>query len=221
MLLHRAIAALSALLGGSLLMISLGALWSHDPGWFFAPIESLLKPKDRANVAAVKHQLDDFGWKFTVFASAAAALWLSLARFLWRSELRAVAHHLVAVAFIQGTLSWSLFMPVLAESKSYRKFMAEVNRLVEPADRLYLHGRFNSDAVVFYRGGAIPKLNEPLESLVPRLGRGSEYVILREPRKPVQEFPAPMLKSSGRGPEGDATLLLMRAQLEDVRVSGN
>src|SRR6185503_16352296 len=54
---YRSIATFAAITGFLLLVITLGALWSHDPGWFFAPIEALLKPKDRANVMAVRNQL--------------------------------------------------------------------------------------------------------------------------------------------------------------------
>jgi hypothetical protein len=215
LLIYRAFGFFAAATGALLLIITVGGLWNHDPGWFFAPIESMLRPKDRANIVAVKLQLDDFGWKFTLLSLAAAALWLSIVRFLWRAQMRAVAHHLVAIAFIHGTLAWSLFMPVIAQEKSYRDFMVEVNRLVEPEDKLYLHGRFNSAALLFYRGRTIEKLDMPLGILAPKLGRGDAYVILPEPRKPPPEFPRPLAKSSGAGPEGDAILLLMRAHLTD------
>jgi 4-amino-4-deoxy-L-arabinose transferase-like glycosyltransferase len=211
---YRCVAAFAAITGLVLSVIIVGTLWSREPGWFFAPIEGLLKPKDRANVMAVKSQLDDFGWRFTLLASAAAALWLSAARFLWRGRMRAVAHCLVAVAFVHGTLGWSLFMPVIAQGKSYKDFILEVNRLVEPEARLYRHGRFNGDSLIFYSGRVIERLEGPLETLVPKLGSGDAYVILPEGRRrnaPV--LPPPLFKSSGKGPEGDATLILMRASL--------
>ena len=212
---YRCLAIFAAVTGSVLLIITAGAFWSHEPGWFFAPIEALLKPKDRANVMAVKTQLDDFGWKFAFLSSAAAALWLFLMRFLWRAEMRAVAHCLVAIAFIHGTVGWSLVMPVIARGKSYQDFMIEVNRLVKPEDKLYRHGRFNSDSLIFYRGSVIERLGMPLDTLAPKLGSGAAYVILPERRAGAQKLPPPLLRSSGRGPEGDATLLLMRADLPD------
>lgn len=211
---YRCLAALAALTGFMLLAVIAGALWSHEPGWFFAPIEGLLKPKDRANVMAVKSQLDDLGWKLALLASAAAVLWLSVVRFLWRGEMRAVAHHFVAIAFMQGTLGWSLFMPAIAQGKSYKDFTLEVNRLVEPEARLYRHGRFNGDSLIFYRGSVIDRLEEPFEALAPKLGAGDAFVILPERRRGQTDgLPPPLLKSSGRGPEGDAPLLLLRAKL--------
>ena len=210
---YRFFGAFAAVTGSLLLIITLGALWSHDPGWFFAPIEELLRPKDRANVMAVRSQLDDFGWKFTLLSLCAAALWLSIVRFLWHGRMRAVAHHLVAITLIQATVGWSVVMPAIAQGKSYRDFMSEVNRRVKPEEKLYVHGDFNDDAVVFYRGDAIERLDEPLETLTPKLGRGDAYVILPERRAQSRNLPAPLIKSEGRGPEGDAPLMLMRVDL--------
>lgn len=211
---YRCLAVLAALTGSVLLIITIGALWNQEPGWFFAPIEGLLKPKDRANVMAIKTQLDDFGWQFTLLASAAGALWLSVVRFLWRAQMRVVAHHFVAIALLHGTVGWSVFMPVIAQAKSYKQFMLEVNRLVKPEDKLYRHGRFNGDSVIFYRGSVIERLDQPFETLAPKLGSGEAYVILPERRRgKTNQLPPPLLKSSGTGPEGDAPLLLMRADL--------
>ena len=91
--------------------------------------------------------------------------------------------------------------------------MSEVNRRVKPEEKLYIHGDFNDDTVVFYRGGAIEKLAEPFEILAPKLGRGDAYVILPERQARAQNLPPPVVKSVGRGPEGDAPLVLMRVDL--------
>ncbi len=210
---YRCFGAFAALTGGLLLVITLGALWSHDPGWFFAPIEGFLRPKDRANVMAVRNHLDNFGWIFTLLSLCAAALWLSMVRFLWHGRMRAVAHHLVAITLIHVTIGFSLVMPVIAQGKSYRDFMSEVNRRVKPEEKLYIHGDFNDDTVVFYRGGAIERLAEPLEALAPKLGRGDAFIIM--PARPTAAglLPPPVLKSEGSGPERDAPLVLMQADL--------
>jgi hypothetical protein len=213
LVIYRCFGIFAVVIGGLLLVITLGALWSHDPGWFFAPIEALLKPKDRANVMAVRSRLDDFGWTFTILSLCAAALWLSLIGSFWHGQMRSAAHRLVAIAVIHGTIGWSLVMPVIAQGKSYRDFMSEVNRLVKPEDKLYIHGRFNSDAVVFYRGRAINKVDESFKTLAPKLGSGSAYIILPEGRSTARDFPQALAMSSGRGPEGDATLVLMRIDL--------
>lgn len=216
LIVYRIIAILAALTGALLLVITLGALWSHDQGWFFAPIEGLLKPKDRANLVAVRNQLDDFGWAFTLMVLIGAGLWLSLARSLWLGRIRSVAHQLVILSIVHGFVVCSVVMPVIAQAKSYREFMVRVNELVQPNDKLYLYGPFNSDSVMFYRGSVIEWLDQPVELVAQKDGSGDGYLIM-----PVQTFkqiqtaagslPPPLLESAGKGPEGDEPLVLMRA----------
>lgn len=215
---YRSIAVFAGLTSVVLLAITLGALWSHDPGWFFAPIESLLKPKDRANVLAVRRQLENFGWTFTAVALLIAVLWAALARTLWHGRIHSVAHQLVVVSLLHGFVGWSMIQPVIAQGKSYAAFMADVNQRVKPDDRIYLYGRFNSDPVVYYRGSAIEKLNQPIEELAPKIGMGGDYLItpernLRAVERSAGTAPAPLIRSEGRGPEGDAPLVLLPADL--------
>jgi 4-amino-4-deoxy-L-arabinose transferase-like glycosyltransferase len=215
---YRSIGVLTAITGGLLLVITLGALWSHDPGWFFAPIEVLLKPKDRANMLAVRSQLENFGWIFTLLSVSAAVLWLSLTRLLWAGEMSAVAHRLVIVSIIHGVIGWSVVMPVIAKQRSYRDFMAEVNERVKPEDKLYIYGRFNSDPVVFYRGRAIEELEQPLAKMIGKVANGDGYVImperaLKEIQKATGNLPQALLKSAGTGPENDARLVLVQADV--------
>ena len=215
---YRSIGVLTAITGGLLLVITLGALWSHDPGWFFAPIEVLLKPKDRANMLAVRSQLENFGWIFTLLSVSAAVLWLSLTRLLWTGEMSAVAHRLVIVSIIHGVIGWSVVMPVIAKQRSYRDFMAEVNERVKPEDKLYIYGRFNSDPVVFYRGRAIEELEQPVATMIGKVANGDGYVImperaLKEIQKATGNLPQALLKSAGTGPENDARLVLVQADV--------
>lgn len=216
LLVYRAIALFAGLSGALLLVITLGALWSHDQGWFFAPIAQLLKPKDRANLLAVRNQLENFGRVFTAVALLASVLWFSLAHSLWSARMRSVAHQLVMVSVLHGFVTWSVVMPVIAQPKSYRAFMTEVNRQVSPGDKLYLYGSFNSDPVVFYRGAVINQLDLPVQSLANLVGRGDGYLITtlqswRDMQKVKTTLPEPLLQSAGRGAEGDAPLVLLRA----------
>jgi 4-amino-4-deoxy-L-arabinose transferase-like glycosyltransferase len=213
---YRSIAVFAGVTSALLLVITLGALWSHDHGWFFAPIESLLKPKDRANVLAVRGQLENFGWSFTVVALLAALLWASLARSLWLDRIRSVAHQLVALSIIHGLIGWSVIQPVIARGRSYAAFMSQVNQRVGPNDKLYIYGRFNSDSVVFYRGSAIEWLDRRNEAA--GAGHGKGYIIM--PERSLREFktaggsaPPALLNSEGKGPEGDAPLVLVEADL--------
>jgi 4-amino-4-deoxy-L-arabinose transferase-like glycosyltransferase len=217
-LLYRAVALMGGSVGLLLLVITVGAMWNHDSGWFFEPIERLLRAKDRANLVAVTNALDSFGWSFTAVSLVAAALWLSFARCLWFARMRLVAQRLVLIAIVQGFVAWTIFEPVIAHAKSYRPFMEEVNRRVNPDDKLFLYGRsFNSDPVVFYRGGPIERLDFPKALMAAKVGYGNSYVIMAQRNwNQLQKFnpglPPPLLKSIGRGPEGDAPLVMVRAQ---------
>jgi len=215
-LLIRFIAAIAGLLGLVLFITALGAMWNHDPGWFFGPIERLLKPKDRATLLVVEHALATFGWPFTIVSILSGILWLSLAYCLWEGRLRSAAHRLVFVSILLAFVAQGVVVPVIAEARSYRAFMEEVNQRLKPGDRLYLYGRFLSDAVFFYGGGLIENLEQPPELIAARIGPGNMFLIMGERmwhriRSHNDKLPEPLLKSKGTGPLGNAHLVLVQA----------
>jgi 4-amino-4-deoxy-L-arabinose transferase-like glycosyltransferase len=214
-MLYRFMAALAGAAGLMLIVLTLGALWSHDPGWFFSPVERLLKAKDRANLLLVKNALATFGWSFTVVSLLSGLLWLSLARSLWVGRLRSAAWRLVLIAVPVAFITRAVVMPVIAEAKSYREFMSRVNQQVTAHNKLLLYGSFNSDPVIFYRGGSIETIDQPLEEFASRIGSGDLFIIMPEQlfveiQKQRRDLPPPLLKSAGTGPEGDARLVLVR-----------
>src|SRR5262249_24100930 len=75
--LYRVMAAFAGAVAVILIVITVGALWSHDPSWFFSPVERLLKAKDRANLLVVKNALATFSCSFTVVSLLSGLLWLS------------------------------------------------------------------------------------------------------------------------------------------------
>jgi Dolichyl-phosphate-mannose-protein mannosyltransferase len=217
-LLYRIVAGFAGLIAVTLLVIVIGAAWSQEPGWFFAPIAGLLKPKDRANLTLVQNALDTFGWSFSVVSLIAAALWFFLGWCLWFVRMRSAALMIVfgVVAFM--FISRAIVIPVIAADKSYRDFVEEVDRLVHPTAKLYLHGGFNSDPVVFYHGGVIDELDRSVQLVADKAGRGNAYIIMDERtwkriREVKPDLPAPVLKSRGKGAEGDATLVLVQAKI--------
>jgi 4-amino-4-deoxy-L-arabinose transferase-like glycosyltransferase len=204
------VAGLTALL---IFAVALGALWNHDPGWLFSPIEAALKDKDRANLLVVKNALENFGWTFTGAAFLSGILWLSLAHSLWQGRLKPAAHRLVFISILLTFMAHGVVDPAIAESKSYRAFMEEVNRRVQPGDKLYTLGGFNDDPVVFYRGGLIDEL-EPSPEAIAKLGPGKAYVIVarriwEKLQRQNPNLPPPLVESVGAGPEGDAPLVLV------------
>ena len=207
--LMRCVSINAVVVGVLLLVITLGALWNHDPGWFFEPIGKLLRAKDRANLMTIRHGLDDFSAAFTVVAVLSAVLWLALAGYLWQARLKAAARSLVVISILLAFVSRAIVLPAIAEGKSYKPFVAEVNRAVNE-HKLYLYGDFNSDAVVFYRGEPI----EILRELSQANAAEQSYVIMPtqkydEVRAAGAQLPAPLIRSAGTGPEGDAPLVLI------------
>jgi hypothetical protein len=221
LMLYRGIALIAGIVGLILLVITVGGLWNHEPGWFFTPIERLLKPKDRANLVVVKNELTSFGWSFTVVSLLSSALWLSLARCLWVNRLKSVAYRMALISILMAFVARGVVIPEIAQGKSYREFMDQVNRLVKPGDMLYLYGeRFNSDPVIFYRGGPIESLEQEPRTLAAQIGAGKQFVIMSKKSWDQvhgydQALPAPLLRSEGKGPEGDAPLVLVRASLAE------
>ena len=93
-----------------------------------------------------------------------------------------------------------------------------MNQQVNAGDKLYLYGSFNSDPVVFYRGAVISEFDLPVESVAAMIGKGDDYLIMtqqrwREIQKMTTTLSAPLLQSEGRGPEGDAPLVLVQAKV--------
>jgi 4-amino-4-deoxy-L-arabinose transferase-like glycosyltransferase len=217
-ILFRAIAVFAAATGLILLLIALGDVWSRDPAWFFSPIERLLKPKDRANFELIRGELANFGWRFDAAALLCALLWISVAVCLWQSRLRATAQLFILIAIVTIYIGRSFLIPEIAEGKSYREFVKEIGERVQPGDKLFIHGAFNSDPVVFYHGGVIDELDRSVQLVVDKSGRGSAYIIMDERtwkriREVKPDLPAPLLKSRGRGAEGDVPLVLVQARV--------
>jgi len=209
------IAAISALV---MLFVALGDLWTHDPARFFAPIEKMLKPKDRANFSVVANQIAGFGWKFDAVVLGWAGIWSLFTYYLWRGRMVAAGGALVAQSIILAFLSRGLVEAKVAETKSYRDFMIEVNRLVKPTDKLIMYGGFNGDALSFYRGGTVEVAEQSLEVAAAQIADGTGYLITTESvwsklQQAQPKLTPPLLHSRGKGPEGDAPLVLARAVL--------
>jgi hypothetical protein len=213
---YRGVALFAAFTGAVLLLVVIGELWNHNPTILFSPIASLLKPKDRANFALVSGELAAFGRPLAVAALASALLWLSLARCFWSHRMLAAAPRLVLIALVFSFVASGLVMPKIAETKSYRPFMLEVNQLVGRDHQLYLYrNSFNSDQVVFYRGEPLEVLNPAPDETAANIGAGNAYMIMAERdwlelKRFNENLPAPLLKSIGTGPEGNAPLVLVR-----------
>jgi len=205
----------SLLTGLILLVFLLGKLWEMDATWFLSALEPVLKPKDYAKLLDGLNQL---GWPFIFTGFLSSLLWILLARDLWSFRIHSLPSKLALISILSGLSAQGFAISSIAEVRSYRSFMTEVNQRIDPDADLYLYGRsFNSDSLVIYRGGPIPVLEELPEALVKRLRSGNDFVILRQKewrriRELNRDLPPAMLKSAGTGPEGNAHLVLVQGR---------
>jgi len=210
------IAAISALI---MLFVALGDLWTHDASRLFAPIGKMMKPKDRANFLVIIDQISGFGWKFDAVTLAGAAIWSLFGYYLWRGRMVAASGALIGLSIILAIFSRGLVEAKIAETKSYRDFMVEVNVIVKPSDQLVLYGSFNGDAVAFYRDGEVEIAERPVDNVSAQIAGGEGYIITTEKawsrfQQAQPSLAPPLLRSRGKGPEGDAPLVLLRGRLQ-------
>jgi hypothetical protein len=93
-----------------------------------------------------------------------------------------------------------------------------VDQRIKPGDKLYIFGEFfNSDSLVFYHGGPIETIEQPLESFAAKIGPGNNYIIMAkrswdEIQGYNRNLPALVLSSTSTGPEGDAPLVVIQTR---------
>lgn len=213
----RFLAGISIVLGLLLAVSIPKAVWDGDPMWILSAVRPFLKPGDQANLLMVKAGLARAGWLFILFLFFSSVLWFSLARNLWASKVRRLPWSLGLISALSGLLAQNVFLPSLAETKSYGPFMQEVNRLVEGRQVYIYGGSFDAGPVVFYHGSEIPKVDGSPQTLLEHLHSSSNYIIMNEEewKKMILMFgdiPPPLLRSKGRGPDGDAHLVLVRGK---------
>jgi len=213
----RFLAAVSILVGLLLAVSIPKAVWDGDPMWILSAVLPFLKPGDQANLLMVKEGLARAGGLFILFLFFSSVLWFSLARTLWASKVCRLPWSLGLISALSGLLAQNVFLPSLAETKSYGPFMQEVNRLVQGRQVYIYGGSFDAGPVVFYRGGEIRKVEGSPQIVLNHLRSSGNYIIMSEMVWNKMDitfgnFPPPLLKSKGRGPDGDAHLVLVRGK---------
>jgi hypothetical protein len=149
-------------------------------------------------------------------------LWFWAARSLWSGRSLAAASQLILAVVVFSFIARALIVPALAETRSFREFMLDVNRLLGSEQPLYLYrSDLHSDHVAFYRGEPLLALDLKPETLADLIGAGNDYVIMTERRwrelaKLNPALGGPLMKSAGTGSEGDAPLVLARLRLPEL-----
>ena len=210
--------------GGGCLLLGAGALLASVVGlfagenvsWLFSYVETMVKAKDQVALAMVREALARNGWIFLSLFLLSSALWIAAGLRLLAMDQRAAAGCLAALSLLVGLAVQGMVMAALAEARSYRPFMDEVNRRVGCCEPLVVYGEgWDSSSVIFYRGGRIPVQQGDLTSLKRKMRETGGYYIMGEREWKRLEAGGPGLtvetRSQGTGPDGAEPIVLIRA----------
>jgi len=178
----------------------------------------MLKAKDQSHLSLVRDALGRAGVVVPAFLFLSALLWISAARYLIGVRWWAATARLACLSVLTALVVQGIFVPAIAESRSYKPFVMEVNRRIAPSGAVSIYGEgWDYASVVFYRGDRVAVLKDDGRSLQERLRESGDYYIMAEAvwRKMAAAgtFPLPPeLRSRGTGPDGKDPIVLVRGK---------
>lgn len=211
----KTVGLISLIMGLALLLVVWAIVEPARLQWAFAELGGVLKPKDQAQLAIVQQVLSQAGSLLLFSVLLSAGLWCVAAAQLFAADARGAVVSLAALSVIAGLLVQGVFLPSVAESRSYKPFVLEVNRRMGKGGSLRLCGQgWDPTSVIFYRGADVPVLDGGLGALRQYLRSADAYCIMseREWKHLVAsgKFSYPVvLTSRGGGPDGDDPLVLI------------
>ncbi len=213
----KSVGGLCLLLGGVALLASIAGLFAgENVSRLFSYVETMVKAKDQASLAIVRDALARSGWIFLPLFFLSSMLWIAAGLRLLAMDPRAAAGCLAALSLLVGLVVQGMVMASLAEARSYRPFMEEVNRRVGCCEPLTLYGEgWDLSSAIFYRGGRAPVQGGDLASLKEKMRESGGYYIMGEREwKRLEALggpcPAVELRSQGTGPDGSEPIVLIR-----------
>ena len=199
---------------GSLLVVVIGDSLPTLLSYF----GMMLKAKDQAHLSLVRDVLGRAGVVVPAFLLLSALLWVSTARHLVAKRCWAATTRLACLSVLTALVVQAVFIPAIAESRSYKPFVLEVNRRLACGGTVSIYGEgWDYTSVVFYRGDRVAVLKDDDRSLRERLRGSGDYYIMAEAvwRKMAASgtfaFP-PELRSRGTGPDGKDPIVLVRGK---------
>jgi len=214
----KSVGGLCFLVGVVGLLASFAALFSGAGlSLLFSYAEAALKPKDQASLAVARDFLARRGWLFLPLVSLVSVLWAAAGLLLLAMRHRAAVACLALLSLLAGLSVRGVVMAAVAEARSYRPFMEEVNRRVGCCEPLTLYGDgWDSSSAIFYRGGRVAVEGGGLDGLKKRMRETGGYYIMgeREWRRleaSGAEGFSLELTSRGAGPEGSEPIVLVRS----------
>jgi 4-amino-4-deoxy-L-arabinose transferase-like glycosyltransferase len=212
----KSIAWLFVFMGLLALGAFIGVVTGSPLSELLSNVGMMLKGRDQSHLSLVRDVLGQAGVVVPAFLLCSALLWLSTARHLIAMRCRAATAQLACLSVLTALVVQGVFIPAIAESRSYKPFVMEVNRRLARSGTLSIHGEgWDYASVVFYRGDRAVVLKDDDRSLQKRLRESGDYYIMAEAvwRKMVAAgafaFP-PELTSQGTGPDGKDPIVLVR-----------
>lgn len=214
----RAVGGLCCLAAAALAVLF---FWSFQ-GWPLPYIFTAPTSPSRADELklAVESIVQHQGWTLRVFLGAAVLLWFIMGWKFFRLELGQIPLKLSLVSIVTWLSAQMIFVPTLADARSYGPLMKEVNRVEAQGGKVYIYGGgFDSSALIFYHRGPIPELQDAHLVLRDRLRFGGDHVLMSERewiriQSAVQNLNLRVIKG-GSGPEGDTPLVFISGAATD------
>lgn len=205
------------LIVGIILLLPVGIFFAgKDFSWLLSYIGAMLRPEDQAQFSIVQDALRRAGWVFPFFLFLSAFLWLLTSRYLFVANARAATALVVILSVLTSLVVRGMAISSIAEARSYKSFMLEVNRRVPRDEDLRIYGEgWDFTSAVFYRGEHVSILRGNSLSLKQKMQESGGYFVMGE-REWKGMNPSggwvfsPELKSRGTGPEGQDPIVLIR-----------
>jgi hypothetical protein len=124
---------------------------------------------------------------------------------------------LAILSLLSGLFAHNTLTPSFAEAKSYAPFMEQVNQLTQDRRLFLVRGDFDPGLLYFYGKAEMVTLDRAPKEMGEVLASAKAYFILSEEdwktlSQIVPASPKPILRSVGRGPDGNARLVLVQGQ---------
>lgn len=212
----KAVGWFAIVMGFIFLLQLVGIAADKNLSGFLSYVGSMVKPKDQAQLLIVQDALSRAGRLLPFFLVISAVLWFSAGCSLIVGRARTAVAPLSCLSLLIGLVVQGILLPSIAESRSYKPFIAEVNQRLPLSEVLTIYGNgWDYTSVVFYRPGRIPILKGDLRSFQEELRQSKDYFIMSEKewKKMVaagMSVNAPELRSRGTGPDGKDPIVLIR-----------
>ncbi|MBI3061454.1 MAG: hypothetical protein HYY83_05695, partial [Deltaproteobacteria bacterium] len=213
----KSVGGLCLLLGAGALLASIVGLFAgENVSLLFSYVETTVKAKDQAALVIVRDALARKGWIFLPLFLLSSVLWIAAGLRLLAMDRRAAAGCLAALSLLVGLVVQGMVIASLAEARSYRPFMEEVNRRVGCCEPLTLYGEgWDLSSAIFYRGGRVAVQGGDLAVLKEKMREAGGYYIMGEREwKKLKALGGPGLtvemRSQGAGPDGGEPIVLIR-----------